>query len=234
MKLNLNLTCGQVRETIERHICNGGIVLLTFDDGREYRATAPQLAPTDTDHDRFLLLRPDDRGYLCLDQHDEFTLDDGGTIHTRVICEGYETIRLDIRFLRPASVVPHRRHECGSCGHEWSDAVKLGATPNLSGEVTRYCPCCGQRAAMSSPWFFADSHTIPEPEPASAVAAPSTVELALYALRQAEPAMHGHPDDHAMMSTFETVVDELRKVGVLSAEQANSLFRTTWRKQDQP
>jgi hypothetical protein len=54
-------------------------------------------------------------------------------------------------------------------------------------------------------------------------------DLVIYALRQAQPAMHGHPDDNAMMHTFENVVDELRKVGVLSIEQANDLFTTPWR-----
>lgn len=46
--------------------------------------------------------------------------------------------------------VATRSHEC-ACGHKWTATVRHGETPNLSGEVTQWCPKCGSRPLMSSP-----------------------------------------------------------------------------------
>ena len=46
--------------------------------------------------------------------------------------------------------VTTRSHEC-ACGHKWTAKVRRGETPNLSGEVTQWCPKCNSRPSMSSP-----------------------------------------------------------------------------------
>jgi hypothetical protein len=43
-----------------------------------------------------------------------------------------------------------RRWEC-ACGHKYAAPVKFSETPNLSGEVTAWCPKCGARPAYGSP-----------------------------------------------------------------------------------
>lgn len=45
-----------------------------------------------------------------------------------------------------------REWEC-SCGHKWTAKVELSATSaRLSGEKTEYCPKCGKRPLIGSPW----------------------------------------------------------------------------------
>jgi hypothetical protein len=166
--MKLQLTCAQVRDTIERHLASGGVVLLSYGDeptfpvatieggGRDY---------VDEDPARFIVPLPDGRsGFICFDRHDTFTLE-GPVITGDIVWQDQHTAAI-IEFLHPAPLVPHRRHGCDTCGCHWDAEVKLGQTTNLSGELTQYCPDCGQRASTGSPWFFAapDSRTIPPVE----------------------------------------------------------------------
>ena len=43
-----------------------------------------------------------------------------------------------------------RRWECG-CGHRYATPVKFSETPNLSGEVTAWCPKCGAKPLHGTP-----------------------------------------------------------------------------------
>jgi hypothetical protein len=50
------------------------------------------------------------------------------------------------------------RHK--KCSHEWLAKVEFAAqTPNLSGEVTAYCPKCKKRAEWSSKWLHPNGKT---------------------------------------------------------------------------
>lgn len=44
-----------------------------------------------------------------------------------------------------------RDRECLECKHRWTSPVRYGATPNISGELTEWCPECNARAATGSP-----------------------------------------------------------------------------------
>jgi hypothetical protein len=66
------------------------------------------------------------------------------------------------------------------------------------------------------------SQTTPDPEPE-----PSMQELVIYALRQAEPSRYAEADE---CSRFDVVVEELRKVGVISPEQE----RDFWEHRNKP
>lgn len=158
--------------------------------------------------------------------------------HPRQDSGPYSQVELGYPSNRPTDeVMTYREDPTGSPTETVYPYVPADAVMRLLAEH-------GGVVAGQLPPLALDSPTIPEPVPVGAVAAPSpedgpvhdarTVELVLHALRQAQPTMTGHIDDNARMFTFEDIVDELRKVGVLSQEQANSLFRTTWRKQAQP
>lgn len=44
--------------------------------------------------------------------------------------------------------------ECLECSHRWTQAIKQSAaTPNISGEETRYCPRCYSRSTAASPAY---------------------------------------------------------------------------------
>ena len=49
------------------------------------------------------------------------------------------------------SITIVRDRECMTCKHEWTAPVTYGATANLSGEQTCYCPKCNSRATVSMP-----------------------------------------------------------------------------------
>ena len=42
-----------------------------------------------------------------------------------------------------------------ACGNKFRALVKHGPTPNISGEVSTYCPICGAKAAFASPMEYA-------------------------------------------------------------------------------
>lgn len=50
-------------------------------------------------------------------------------------------------------LVEHRAYRLHQCEnkHRWQSEVKFGATTNLSGEASAYCPTCGKKAQSSSP-----------------------------------------------------------------------------------